>query len=398
MAWTAKEAPMAFKLAATGQAWGAEQTIGAGSGIKQGKIDFPLGLPEIKAEETTDAAWATVLDMGDVKPIDFSLEYPLRYNPSTSIDPYSQILMAVLYDGTSVATPGGGTNSRLHTGTIASNHALSNSVSRFGTLAWRDKLVAAGYGYTALQSWQPDGFELTSASGGTEPVKVKISGKGDRVLTDQTTPATANTATPWGNVTYVTDTNLAHHRHIGATGCWFAKSAAVGGSTVTFGTSQAVKPQELSIKFSRKYEGFHTTTMYADQPIDNGFAECEVTMKFPHMLDAYWTGLIKDAKDYEAAGVESAYHLKWRYTFPTVIEGSLYPYFEIGIPRMILKSVKMSKDAGKVIPLEATFTALQPTAYAHLPTCFQYVGGTSGAAMDCLYVAVQNTCTTAYIA
>ena len=55
-------------------------------------------------------------------------------------------------------------------------------------------------------------------------------------------------------------------------------------------------------------------------------------------------------------------------------------------------------EAGKKIPLELTFEALAPTAYSHLPVCFQYVGGASGAAFDPIYIAIQNTTTTALIA
>ena len=50
-----------------------------------------------------------------------------------------------------------------------------------------------------------------------------------------------------------------------------------------------------------------------------------------------------------------------------------------------------------MIPLSATFLILRPNASGHLPTPFQYVGGTAGAAFDALYVAIQNKTTTAYI-
>ena len=399
MAWTGKDTNFAFALASSATAWGTAATIGAGAGIKMNKVPLDWGIPEVKAEETTDAAWASILDQGNVKPIEMSIEVNPRYCSSTSIDPVSQLLMAVCYNATTVATPAGGTNSRLHTGTIASSHAFADDNSRFGTPAFRLK-TGTGYAYVEAESYLPTGFEWTSDASDSS-VKLAIKGIADRILTDATTPAATNTGTPWGNMTYLDDSRLVHQKHIGATGCWFAKSAAEGGSPVTFGTGQAIKPSKLSIKFDRKKEGFHTVTAYTDAPVDNGFATGEVSMEFPKVLDAHWTGtdnLISAAKDYENTGVEVAYHLRVRYQFPTVIEGSLYPYIEFGLPRLALKDLKTEVTAGKVIPLSATFQVLRPNAASHLPTPFQYVGGTSGTAFDALYIAIQNQTTTAYIA
>lgn len=397
MGFSGKDTQFAAVIESSATAWGTATAVGAGSMIKLNKTGPPIALPEYKIRETTDSAWMEKVDQGDVKGVSYTLECPLVYNNTTGTDPVTGLLLSLLTAG-DLSTQQGVTAAYLHTQTITSGRSLADTVSRFATLAWRMKLIGAGYAYAELPSWQPFSFELSSKGGGTDPVMLKIEGIADRAVTDLNTVPAVNTATPWGNVTDLSLPQV-HHRHIGATGCWWAKSAAVGGSPVTFDATTVINPSAITIKMNRKFEGKQTTTMYIDQPYDNDFVDLTVELEFNKMADTWWTNFIDNQKHFEESGVEAAYHFRPRWTYPTAIATTYYPYWEIGLPRLIcMDTPELLADAGKVMPYKLKLVGARPSATSHLPVNFLYAGGAAGAARDAMYVAVMDAKVAAYIA
>ncbi|MFZ5426675.1 MAG: hypothetical protein ACOZEN_06850 [Thermodesulfobacteriota bacterium] len=388
MAWTGKEHGFAAAIAASSETWGTEQSLAAGDGIKVAEGNMPFGEQSAKVEETTDNGWPQYVDFGNVENLDFSMDFEPRFCSSTSKSPMDEMLFACLASGTT-ATQQAATAAYLHTQTIASNKSLADTVSRWFTLAskWAK---TSGSSYLSIPSWQPSGFEWVSEAG--QPVKVSVKGIGNKVLRDSATISGS-----WSNVTYLDTSRKVFHHHIGSTGCWLAASAAVGASPVTFGTGQAVQPSKLSISLDRKHEAVYTTQKYSDQPSDNGFTEIKVSITFPQYTDANETLLDAALKSWES-GTETYFHLRTRWTFGTVIASTYYPYYEIGLPMLMPTSVKRDTSAGKRVEHTVEFIGLTPTAYAHLPTCFQYAGGASGASIDAMYLAVMNQTTAALIA
>jgi hypothetical protein len=398
MPWSGKDTDFAAVLAASATAWGTSTDLIAASRILVNKTGPPLALPEYKVRETTDTAWPEQLDQGDVKGVEYTIEIPLSYNNTTGVDPITQILFAVLTTG-DLSTQQGGTAAYLHTLGIVSGQALTDYILRFATLCWRLKLRGAGYAYAEIPCWQPESFEIESKGGGTDPVMLRIKGKGDKVVTDLSASAANNGATEWTTAGNPVILPQVHHRHIGATGAWWAKSAAVGASPVTFDATTYLNPSRILIKGDRKHDAKPTTTMYIDQPYDNGFAELSVELEFDRITDAFWTGIMDDQKAFEETGVEVAYHFRPRWTYPTAIATTYFPYFEFGFPRLVvLNGPELAAEAGKVMPFKLQLSALRPTAIAHIPTCFQYAGGAAGAARDAMYLAVMDAKVAAYIA
>ena len=392
MAWDGKHSNFAAVLAASGQTWGTEQAIGAGSGIAVPSIDFPFGSPAAKAEETTDTPFPAYMENGNVDPIEFSPELALRATSSTSKSPVDQMLMAALYNATT-ATQQGLTAAYLHTGTISSNHAIAYLPTRWFTLARRDE-KSSGYAYLSIPSALVAGFTLSSAAG--EALKFTPKLICNKVVKDSAT----NGATQWGAVTYLDKARKYQHHHLSTnseSGVWFAKSASEGSAPVTFDATTLVHPSELTIEYDPKLSGYHTDSRYSERPEGDGMGSIKVTLKFPKMLDAFYAGILADLKNWES-DTESYYHLRARWTWGSVIASTYYPYIEVGLPRLRPVEAKFAVEAGKRIPLELTFEALAPTAYSHLPTCFQYVGGASGTAFDPIYIAIMNQTSTALIA
>jgi hypothetical protein len=380
MAWTGKEHGLAAALAPASAAWGTEQALAAGDGIKVSENPVPFGEPSVKVEETTDNGWPQYVDLGNVEDVNFSVEFEPRYCSGTAASPMDELIFACLASGTT-ATQQGTTPAYLHTQTIAGGKSLADSVGRWFTIAAR-WAKTNGASYLSVPSWQPSGLEVTSEAG--KPLKISVKGLGSRVLRDS--PVISGS---WSNVTYLDTTRKVHHSHIGPTGCWLAQSAQIGGTPVAFDDSCAIKPSHITISLDRKYESVFTTTAYSDQPSDNGFTDIKVTLKFPKVTDANESLIDAALKRWED-GVETYFHLRVRWTFPTAISGSYYPYYEIGLPMLMPTKVERKTQAGKRVEHEVQFMALRPPATSHLPSCFRYAGGTSGDTADALYLAVQN--------
>lgn len=393
MGWDGKHSNFAAVLAASAQTWGTEQAIGAGAGIAVPSIPLPFGSPAAKTEETTDTPFPAYMENGNVDPIEYSPELPLRATSSTSHSPVDEALMSALYTGTT-ATQQAGTAAYLHTGTIASGHAIAYLPNRWFTLCRRDE-KASGYAYLSAPSAQVSGFTLSSSAG--EALKFTPKFVCNKIVKDSAT----NGATQWGNVTYLDKARKYQHHHLStvaaSSGVWFAASAAEGASPVTFDSTVLVHPSELTIEYDPKLSGYHTDSRYSEQPEGDGMGSIKVTMKFPKMLDAFYSGILASLKSWES-DTETYYHLRARWTWGSAIASTYYPYIEVGLPRLRPVEAKFDVEAGKKIPLELTFEALAPTAYSHLPTCFQYVGGASGAAYDPIYISIMNQTSTALIA
>lgn len=397
MSWSGKETLFSGTLAASGQTWGTTQAPAAGDGIKVKSLNFPLGAPKVDAVPQTDIGWSTYLNEGNVEQIEFAIEPDVfRYCSATTASPLDEALMGLLY-GATTATKTSATYAYLHTGTIASNHALSNTVNRWLTLAAQYKKDAGTYTYLSMPSWQPIGFEWSSEAG--NPVKVSIKGIANKVERDNSTVSGAFT-----NITYLDTQRAVQHYHLttdATAGIWVAQASPEGSAAVTFDSTCLVHPQSVSISFSRKMEATYTDSRYSDAPKDNGYAECKVKMKFAYYTDTLETLFDAALKAWETATSDSDkkfYHFRGRWVFPDAIESTFFPYYEIGIPKLRLTNVTRQVEAGKIISLEAEFDALAPQSSTNLPACFTQVGGSAGSAFDVLYIAIQSKSQTALIA
>lgn len=393
MAWSGKETKLAATLAASGQTWGTTQAPAAGDGLKTASVKFPLGLQKVETLPQTDIAFPSYVSSGNVEGLDYSIEPDaLRFNSATTAHPLDEVLMGLLYNGTT-ATQQGATAAWLHTGTIASNHALANTNSRWFSLAVR-YAKDSGYSYLSMPSWMPTGFEWTSDTG--SPVKISLKGIGNKVEKDNSTVSAG-----FGNVTDLEVNRVVQHYHLSTdatnSGVWLAQANAEGGSAVSFTNANLVHPSSISISFNRKMEAVFTDSKYSDAPRDNGFAECKVKMKFPVYTDGLETLIDAVAKTWET-GSEVYYHLKSRWQFPTVIASTYYPYYEFGIAKLRITNINRNVDAGKMISLEIEAEALAPLGSTNLPNQFKYVGGASGTAFDMIYLSIMGTTTTALIA
>jgi hypothetical protein len=394
MSWTGKETALAATLAASGQTWGTTQAPAAGDGVKVKSLSFPLGAAKVESMPQTDIGWSTYLNEGNVEGLEFGVEPDvLRYTSAVTAAPMDEMLMSVLYGATTAAKISAN-YAYLHTGTIASNHALSSTISRWFSLAAQYKLDAGTNTFLTFPSWLPTGFEWSSEAG--NPVKVSIKGIANKVTRNDST-----TSGGWASVTYLDTQRSVQHYHLATdptiSGIWLAVANAEGQSAVSFTNANLVHPSSVSITFDRKIEATYTDSRYSDMPRDNGFAECKVKMKFPYYTDALETLFDANLKAWEA-GTQSFYHFRGRWQFPTAIESTYYPYYEIGIPKLRLANVTRQVEAGKIIGLEAEFEALAPQASTNLPNQFKYVGGSAGSAFDVLYLAIMNNTSAALIA
>lgn len=404
MAWTGKEVPFGFKLAAAAQVWGTTQTPAAGNLIKVGKVPTMLGAPEVSNEETTDSGWLTYADQGNVNAINHPLDVEPRFTVGSAaaaiIAPASieQLIFAFLYAATTKRTLAA-TTAREHLGTEVANHALANTINRWGSVFAR-AAADTGSKYFSIPSWQPTSLKWSSKAG-KDPVKVTIGGMGDKVEIDNST-ISANFAA----ATYLQVQKLLHHYHLSNNltegGLFFTKANADGGAKPTFDNTTLIHADGLDFTIDRKMKDVHTDSMYADQPQDDGFTEVKLTLSFPKLKDTIGfgatQGVITAIKNWEA-GVQDHFHLKARYTDGAAFDTTYKAVYEWGFAKLRPVDAKFDVDAGKMIPFSVDFEGVMPTSGAHLPACFNNLGSaTAGTAFDLLYFFLINQCDSNYIA
>ena len=297
---------LAVTLAASGQTWRTEQAPAALDGLKvHDSFELPPSTVEPEFQQTTDVPVPTTRATPGNIP---GPEVPIPITPyyraaGTAASPLEELLFACLAAATT-ATQQGVTPAYLHTMTEASTHAmLREPPTRFFTVA--DKLpLDSNQIYRSVPSALVNGFELESSADG---VKLTVKLRGNKVSLDSSTISAA-----WSNLTYADQSKLLKHHHANNL-IWLAKSAAVGGSPVTFGSGQAVHPSKVKIAFDWGLEDVHTDAQDTDLPDSQQTPKITVGLEFPKVLAANRT-LLEDNFAAYANDTDALFHflIRWK--------------------------------------------------------------------------------------
>lgn len=393
MAWHLKQAILAAKIGST---WGTEVALGANCGIKIDKPILPVGVPNAKIEETIDCSWPDAVDFGNIDNLSLDIPVNPRHVYTNALDPITQMLLSVLYGGgTTIKTQQGASALWLHTGAIASGHALQDDCTKFFTIGQR-VLGSAVNSMRSVRSWQPSGFVWESKAG--EPVLLTLKGLGDKVVYG----SSVNQDTQYNAVTYTEPKNRVHHHHLRGAGdttdgLWLKMYAASdeGGAQLTnFDQSHCLQSiSGCTLTVDRKHDPYFTDAQTTDQPNSNGFNEITVQLRWELMSDWLYQNLEYAIKYWEgnpAASAQNYFMMRSRWTMPQALATTYRGWYEFGLPKLMPTEMKNAGSPGKRYDVDVTFKALRPPSSTHLPNEFLYVGGAAGAAFDAIYLAVAN--------
>lgn len=293
-----------------GAEWGTEAQAGAaGCGLLALNAGVPKAAVQMIEDESA-GAFESNLDVGNINPSDFGLDFDYRW------DGLENILLAMLMGTAAAPVP--------QTSPTAILHALSlkdSVVGIFGTYA-----VEKGAKIHVVPSFKvlKGTFSLSNGL-----IKAAFNLRGDKLI-DNSTIITAMTA-----VTY--PANI-HHRAKYSQAV-FRMNAQGGAALVAPG--DVIKPKDLTLEIERKMDAEHVASSQTIiESVENDKPAIKMTMNFPRM----------DA-------VNNAYFLAWTagtekkldlvITGPIIAETFAY-YLKFEMPRLIIEDVEYADS--KIIP------------------------------------------------
>lgn len=237
-----------------------------------------------------------------------------------------------------------------------------NNAEQFATYAVHKATTT--YGVWEVPSAKFNGFKLSCNIG--ELAKVNFDFSGNKI----DTVGAVNNSTSMGNVTYPTSANLCRMD----TRFKMRMNAQAGAALAD---SDKIYPKGFIITFKRPMSEDEFEAGYSDmsEPIQNGFAEATIELKFDkYDADTFMTAIL----------AETAY--KMDILFEGDIIAAAYRYqLRIDIPKVQWKVTEAPATSPGKIPLSITGRCM---AVDVAPTGF------NGAAIDPFYLYVANTLTT----
>jgi len=322
-----------------GAEWGTEAQAGA---IGCGILPLNAGVPKAAVQMIEDesyGAFESNLDIGNINPSDFGLDFDYRW------DGLENILLAMLMGTAAAPVP--------QTSPTAILHALSlkdSAVGIFGTYA-----VEKGAKIHVVPSFKvlKGTFSLSSGL-----IKAAFNLHGDKLI-DNSTIITAMTA-----VTYPANV---HHRAKYSQAVF--RMNAQGGDALA-APGDVIKPKDFTLEIERKMDAEHVASSQTIiEPLENDKPAVKLTMNFPRMdavnaaYFAAWTAAIATEKKADIV-----------ITGPIIASTFAY-YLKFEMPRLIIEDVEYADS--KIIPakivLRSVVADVHPTGMDDL-TLPVYIG------------------------
>ena len=313
----------AIKVAVTTPVWGTEENVGvAGCGI----LPLNAGVPKAAVqmiEDESDGAFESNLDVGNINPSDFGLDFDYRW------DGLENVLLAMLMGTAAAPVP------QEAPAAAAILHALSlkdSVVGIFGTYA-----VEKGAKIYVVPSFKvlKGTFSL---SGGL--IKAVFNLHGDRLI-DDSTIIEAMTA-----VTYPAN---AHHRAKYSQAVFRMNAQVNGVAGTALADTDKIKPKYFTLEIERKMDAEHVASSTSIiEPLENDKPSVKLTMNFPRMdavNDLYfaaWTAASEKKLDLIITG--------------PVIAGTVAYYLKFEMPRLVIQDVEYADS--KIIPAKIIMRAI----------------------------------------
>ena len=331
-----------------GSVWDTEVDVNAaGTGLLAQNPGAPKANPQMIEEDSALSPFETDLDVGNINPSDFSLDFDYRW------DGLENILLAMLFGTSPAPTQQAATTAYLHALSLANSAA-----GLFGTYA-----VEKGTKIHVVPSFKVMKGSFSFNSG---LIKASFGLRGSRVIDNSAIITAMSSVTPPAN---------AHHR---AKACQavFRMNAQTGAA---FESTDEIRPKAFTLDVDRKMDSEHgAASQVIVESRENGKPSAKLSMEFSRM----------DA-------VNAAYFAEWiagtEKKADIVITGPLiastyYYYLKFQFPRLIIEDVEYA-DAG-IIPAKLALRAVVADA---APT------GMTGLTLP-VYVGIMNTRTTGLLA
>lgn len=302
-----------------GSTWDTEVDVNvAGSGIYLTNPGAPKPVVAMLEDESA-TVFEKNLDVGNLGPVDFSMEGDLRY------DGIENVLEALFFGTAPAPTQQAATTAYLHAISLANSLA-----GKFATYA-TEKLSKIHI----VPSFKVQKETLSLNNG---LIKYSFGVRGSRVI-DSSAIITAMTA-----VTYPAN---AHHRAKAAQAV-FRINAQSGAD---FSSSDVIRPKNFTLEMDRSVDGEAVLgSQVIAEPLETAKPKIKLTLEFPRM-DAGNAAYFADW----VAGTEKKADVT--ITGP-LIASTFYYYKKYQFPRMIIEDVEYADS--KIIPAKVTLRAVEP--------------------------------------
>jgi len=305
-----------------GTTWDTEVDVnGAGNGIYVLNPGVPkLGVAMLEDESAT--AHAKNLDVGNINPSDFQLDFDDRY------DGLENILLALLMGTTAAPAQQAATSAYLH--------ALSLKDSVAGLFATYATEKGTKIHVVPSIKVMKGAFSFNNGL-----IRSSYSVRGSRVIDNSSVITSMSSVTVPAN---------AHHR-AKAYQAVFRMNAQAGAGLAT--PTDVLKPKAFNLEIERSFDGEHVAGSQAIiESLENAKPKVKLTMEFARMdaVNAAWFAAWAAASEYKADVVITG----------PLIASTYYYYKKFQLPRLVIEDVEFADS--KIIPAKVILRGLEADA------------------------------------